>query len=250
MFKPAALTLALALAAPAALAQTDLGFTGVDLRFGLSNSAGGSGREASGRIDFAVTEYHGLQFDLSLEDTPSGVVGTAGAHFYMTPAQGQKYGLFATFGDANDRSASYGTIGGEALFSLSDRTAIELRAGAGLMTSSDLDFVFAEADLHYDIAPGMTLSGGLTVSDFHEATMNATGYEARIGLEYQPNDEPWGFYAQVARDDLSGLPGASPETTFRAGIMIELGNTRRGGTETRLFRRTDPLRPMINRGLF
>lgn len=249
MFKPAALTLALALFAPAAAAQTSLGFTGLDLRLGL-NGLEGSGGEASGRIDFAVTEHHGLQFDLSLEDTASGVVGTAGAHLYMTPAPGQKYGVFATFGDVDNRSASYGTVGGEALFALSDRTAIELRAGAGLMTSSDMDFIFAEADVYHDVSPGFTLTGGLTVTDFHEATMNATGYEARVGVEYSPVDEPWGFYAQVARDDLAGHAGSSADTTFRAGIMFELGNTRRDGPETRPFRRADPIRPLLNRGLF
>lgn len=249
MFKPAAFSLALALVAPAAMAQTSLGFTGLDLRIGL-NGLEDSGGEASGRIDFAITEYHGAQFDLSLEDTASGVVGTVGAHFYMTPADGQKYGVFATFGDIDNRAASYGTIGGEALFALSDQTALELRAGAGLMTNSDLDFIFAEADLYHDIAPGVTLSGGVTVADFHEAHMNATGYEARIGIEYSPVDEPWGMYAQIAHDDLAGHPGSSPETTIRAGIMFEFGNTRRGGPETRPFRRTDPIRPLINRGLW
>ncbi len=246
--KPIAVVLAL-FAGTAVNAQSSLGVTGATLTFGYEDGAG-IGAFVSGNADVAITEFHGIQFDLALEDTSSGTLGTAGVHLYMTPDTGQKYGVFAHLGDMDGRSATYGIVGTEGLFALGNAAAVEVRAGAGVASHSSLDFLFVEADVYADLSPDLTAHAGVTLSEFDEIDLNATGYEGRVGLTYKPSGQAWGVYAELAQDDLAGLAGSQAETTVRAGIVFELGNTRRGGPETRPFRRPDPIRPLVQRGLF
>ena len=130
-----------------AIAQSSLGFSGAKLSV-IHDDGANAGASGTLALDFAITDFHGVQLELGLEETGAGTIGTAGGHLYVTPADGQKYGLFAVVGDADDRSATYGLLGAEGLFSMNPRTVLELRGGIGVASHSSLDFLFVEADLH------------------------------------------------------------------------------------------------------
>ncbi|MDU8941974.1 hypothetical protein [Ovoidimarina sediminis] len=248
--KPAVLltVLAATLGTPA-LAQSSLGLTGAVLSFGQDD---GTGAGAFGTVagDFAITEHHGIQFDLGLEETRAGTIGTAGAHLYMTPQAGQKYGIFAAVGDMDGRSATYGLLGAEGIFAVAPRTALEVRGGVGVASQSSLDFLFVEGDLYHDLTDDLSVHGGLTLAEFDEIGLSATGYEARLGVTYKPEGQPWGVFAEVARDGLHGLTGDAPVTSVRVGVSFEFGNTRRGGPASRPFRAPDPVGSLLRRDMF
>lgn len=230
------------------VAGPGLGMTGAELRL----TADDDGRLEAGALvtDTAVTEYHGLQLDFALGDTGGGTKGTAALHAYMTPAEGQKYGLFASVTDFDGRSATYGALGAEGRFALSPETALELRGGLGVTHRTGFDFLFASADLSRDLTPSLTASAGLTLAEYDEAGFSAIGHEARLGLRYAPKGSRFGAFAELARDGLSGDSGAPAETVLRVGVTLSLGRTQTGGIETRPFRPVDPLRNLVRRGLF
>lgn len=232
-----------------AIAQSSLGFSGAKLSV-IHDDGANAGASGTLALDFAITDFHGVQLELGLEETGAGTIGTSGGHLYVTPADGQKYGLFAVVGDADDRSATYGLLGAEGLFSMNPRTVLELRGGIGVASHSSLDFLFVEADLHHDLSSDVSFHGGLTLAEFDELGLSATGYELRAGVTYKPAGQPWGGVIEVARNGLHGFAGDTPGTSLRVGMTFELGNTRRAGPETRLFRTPDPVRPLMRQGLF
>ncbi len=249
MFRPLAIAAVVLISAVPALAQSSLGLTGGELRLGYSDLDGASGF-VSLKADVAVTEFHGLQGDLHLSDTVSGTIGTLAAHAYLTPHEGQKYGLFTFVGDVGGRSATYGGGGIEGLFALSPQTAVEARAGLGLTHRTGFDFLFAEIGLSHDIAPWLSVHTGIGLAEYDEAGFSAMAYQISAGIDYRPQGQPFGVFAELTHDRLTGQNAQPGQTEFRAGLSLSFGTTRRGGPETRSFTMPDPLDPLTRRGLF
>ncbi len=246
--KPAAALLAFAACffATPTLAQTELGISGLELTLGHEGGDGG-GSLAQAALDVAITEVHGLEGDLGLYQTRQGTLGTAAAHIYMRPREGRKYGLFAFAGDLDGVSATYGGSGFEGRYAVSKQTAVGAQAGLGLTHRTGFDFLFGSVELTHDLGQGLTFSAETYLADFDEAEFRATAVEARLGLDYRPDGQPWGLWADISHDTLSGH---ASETRISAGISVEFGTPRRGGLAGRPFGTPRPLKPLISRGLF
>ena len=231
-----------------AFAQSSLGISGAELSWGVVEDEAGDYR-GDGRaiVDVAVTQYHGFQGDLAFTDAPDGWVGTVAAHAYMTPKEGQKYGLFAALSDVDGRAMLYGSIGAEGMLSLGENTSVEARAGMGWADAEGLDYIFGGAALAHQLAPAVELELSLDVADFDEAAFSATAYDIGLKATYSPEGAPWGAYASVTQSRLTGYGDA---TRLGLGLSITLGTS--GGTNphTRPFRTPDPVAPLIRRGLW
>lgn len=234
-----------------AQAQSSLGITGAVFSLGLVEDEGGDYRgDVSATIDVAITDVHGFQGDLSFKDAASGTVGTAESHLYMSPKEGQKYGLFAALSDVDGRSMLYGSVGAEGMFSRGDQTTIEARGGIGWADVDGLDYVFGGISVAQAISPELDIEVSLDLADFDEAGFSATAYDIGLKTNYSPEGSPWGAYASVTYSDLAGMDGASGATRIGVGLRISLGTA--GGTDprTRPFRSVDPVAPLIRRGLW
>ncbi len=249
MFRSLVFAVAVLSSSNPAVSQSSLGLTGAELRFGYSDLEGASGF-TDVAVDVAITEFHGLQGDIVLSDTISGTIRSLALHAYLTPTAGQKYGLFTYIGDVDGRSATYGGGGVEGLFALSPRTAIDGRAGLGLTHRSGFDFIFAEFGASHDFTPEFGATIGLQIAEFDEAAFSAMAYQGRVGISYRPDGQPFGVFADLTHDRLSGRDARPSQTSLRAGLSISLGNTRRGGPETRNFSTVEPLGALIRRDLF
>ena len=234
-----------------ALAQSSLGITGAALSLGMTEDEAGQSRvEGMATVDVAITEVHGFQGDLRFADTAGGGIGSLGAHLYMAPREGQKYGLFATLSDIDGRAMSWGTIGAEGMLSLSDTTVLEIRGGLGAADDNGLDFIFGALTLAHALAPGLELAAALDVTDFDETALRATSYEASLRAHYSPEGAPWGVYASVSQSGLAGRDGEGGETRLGLGVTLTLGTVNGSNPQSRHFRSVDPVAPLLRRGLW
>ena len=241
----------LLMAGAPAFAQSSLGITGASLSLGVIDDEAGDARTSvAAKIDVAITAAHGFQGDLAYADTANGAIGLLGAHLYMTPKQGQKYGLFATVADIDGRSMVWGTIGAEAMFSLGQSTVLEGRAGIGVADTRGLDFIFGGISIAHQIAEGLELETALDLADFDEAGFRATSYDLGATARYSPAGAPWGVYAGITRSGMSGRDGANGETRLALGVTVTLGQSGGVDPKTRPFRSVDPVAPLIRRGLW
>lgn len=234
-----------------AFAQSSLGVTGAAFSLGMVEDEGGEFRgEASAVVDVAITAYHGFQGDLRFSDTETGGIGTTAAHLYMTPREGQKYGLFAALSDVDGRGMLYGSLGAEGIFSLGDRTSVEVRGGMGWADSDGLDYIFGGAALAHALTSSLELELSLDLADFDEVGLSATAYDLGASLRYQPEGRPWGGYVSVTQSGLAGTGSGEDATRIGIGLTLNLGAS--GGTNphTRPFRTPDPVAPLIRRGLW
>ena len=227
-----------------AQAQSSLGITAVDFTLGQSDHDN-EGSFGALLVDVAVTPYHGLQGDVVYEDLSSGGIGRLGAHLYMTPAAGQKYGLFAFVSDRDDASMTYGAIGAEGLFALSDTASVEINAGLGVANTDGLDYLFGSAAYHTDITPEFGLSAGAGFASFEEPGLNTDVFSPRIEARYSPDEQPFGVFARLSQDIFTdGLLSSSP-TILSAGVSISFG----GSSSRNRFTTTDPLAPLFRANL-
>lgn len=235
-----------------ALAQSSLGITGASFSLGVTEDESGEFQleGAAAVVDVAITSVHGFQGDLSFADTVSGGIGTVGAHLYMSPVNGQKYGLFGTLSDVDGRSMLWGTVGAEGMLSLGANTVAEVRGGFGYADENGLDFIFAGAGVAHAVTPSLTLEGAFDLADFDEAAFRATSYDVSVKAEYSPEGSPWGAYASVTYSGLAGRDDADGEMRLGVGISLSLGSIGGADTDTRLFRTPDPVAPLLRRGLF
>ncbi len=168
-------------AATHASAQSSLGIQGTTLGFGgVQDEAGDIQTEADVSVDVRVTSVHGLQGDLRFSDTANGLIGQLGAHLYMAPNPGRKYGLFATLSDVDGRSMTWGMIGIEGMLSLGLDTVVEARTGLGVADTGGPDFIFAGVSLAHAVNPALELEGFLDIAEFDEAALQAVSYEAGV----------------------------------------------------------------------
>lgn len=236
-------------AAPA-MAQSSLGITGAEFVLGVTEDEAGTAQfEGSAIVDVAITDAHGFQGDLRYDETLAGGVGTIGGHLYMTPKQGQKYGLFGSISDVNDRALQYVSLGAEAQLALSFETTVEVQAGIGAATEGDLDYVFGSLALAHALTPSLDLEATFDVAEFDEVSLSTTSYEIGVTATYSPEGAPWGIFASVSHADLTG-GDFSGATRVGLGLIWTFGNS--GGTDpsSRLFRSVDPVAPLLRRGLW
>jgi len=237
--------------ASGASAQSSLGVTGIEVGLGgFSHQGGGASFQGEVVLDVAVTQDHGLQGDLAWVETGHGAVGRIGAHAYMTPRPGQKYGLFAMVGDVNGRALTYGTAGIEGMFELSDRAALGGYAGAGLGSADGLDLIFAGLEGTYRTSDALRLDGGLQLTEYDEADFRAIGTEARLALRYAPEGQPFAATAGIVHDMLTGPDGAPGETRAEVTLSWRFGTINGRAPTTRPLRTADPFLPLIRRGLY
>ncbi len=243
----AALTLLTALPATAQnLNDSGLGIIGADLSFGSSNHAVEGGYVAS-TVDVAITDYHGIQFDLQYEERSNGGIGRIGTVLYMTPRAGQKYGLSLMVADKNDASSTYGQIGAVGMFALSEDINVEVRGGIGLSTDNDLDWVTAGAGVHWQATENTRFYSYYDITDFDERTFSAVAHDVTFGVKTRLSNTPAALFAEVSQDWLSGTNAAARDTTLRAGVSFSLG---RSGNNQPSFRVSDPMRQLLRRGLY
>ena len=231
-----------------AFAQSSLGISGVELSGGVVEDEAGDYRgEGRAVVDVAVTQFHGFQGDLAFSDAAEGWIGTVAAHAYMTPKEGQKYGLFAALSDVDGRAMLYGSLGAEGMLSLGENTTIEGRAGMGWADSDGLDYIFGGLAIAHQVTPAVELELSFDVADFDEVALNATAYDTALKATYSPDGSPWGAYASVTQSSLTGFEDA---TRVGLGLTITLGTS--GGTNphTRPFRTPNPLAQLVRRGLW
>ena len=244
--KAAALAAMTTLTSQAAQADSGLGIIGGDLLLGYSNQTGEGGYVA-GTLDVAITQFHGAQFDLQYEERSTGAIGRIGTVLYMTPRQGQKYGLSLMVADRNNASATYGQLGAAGMFQIGEDVNLEVRASVGLSSKNDLDWIGIGAGVHWQATTATRLYAHYDLTEFDEASFRARANEVTFGVQTRLNNSPVSLFAEASRDWLSGRNAAGADTTIRAGLSISLG--RRGNNQPS-FRVADPTRQLLRRGLF
>lgn len=232
-------------------AQSSLGISGATLSLGSTEDEGGAWqRRAASSVDIRITPVHGLQGDLAFSDTATGTIGHLGAHLYMAPQPGQKYGLFLTLSDVDGRSLAWMSLGAEGMISIGENTTLEGRLGLGAADGNSRDYIFGGVSLVHAFAPGFEVEAALDVAEFDEAAFRATAVEASLTARYSPEGSPWGVYASVTQSDLTGRDGAAGATRLGLGISFDFGTA--GGTDphTRHFRQADPVAQLVRRGIW
>lgn len=234
-----------------AVAQSSLGISGAQFSTGVVEDESGTTRvEGRAVVDVAITDVHKFQGDLSFADTEAGGVGTLGAHLYMAPRKGQKYGFFARLSDVDGRSLTYGSIGAEGMIALSTNTSLEASAGIGAATGDGLDYFFGSVGFAHAYSNALEVSATLDLAEFDEASLRAVSYDAGLKAAYSPEGAPWGLYASVNHSGLTGRDGEAGQTRVGLGLTLTLGTS--GGTDpdTRPFRSVDPVAPLLRRNLW
>lgn len=249
-----AAALAAALLPAAAAAQSSLGFTAGALTLGATSVESGDARGfAEGWLDVAITGSHGLQFDLGLEETAAGTLAHAGAHLYLAPKAGQKYGLFAVVSDMDGMEFTVGAVGAEGIFALGERTALELRGGVGIArrptAPTSLDFIFVGAGVTHEFSPALSAGLYAEAAEFDEIGLRANGYTIRFEAELRPGRGPLALTAGIGISGLDGPDGMPSESFVSLGLTYSFGG-RGPDPSRRAFRRPDPYAPLALRGLF
>ena len=232
-------------------AQSSLGIKGSELAFGFQQDEAGSAQtQSTFSVDVAVTDVHGLQGDIAFEDTEYGLIGSVGAHLYMTPREGQRYGLFAALSDVDGRSMTWASVGAEGMLSLSETTVVEGRLGMGVSDVDGLDYVFAGGSISREFSPSLEIEGTFDIAEFEEASFQAVSYDLGVQASYSPTGAPWGAYARLTQSGLHGSDGEPGELRIGIGVTINIGAT--GGVDpySRPFRQADPVSPLVRRNLW
>lgn len=249
-FKVCVAALAIVFGTPV-LAQSSLGITGMSLSLGSTEDEAGDqrGRLASS-VDVRITDAHGLQGDLSFSDTAGGTIGSLGAHLYMAPQPGQKYGVFFNLSDVDGRSMLWVSTGVEGMLEMSEDTLLEGRLGLGASDERSLDFIFGGLSIAHALSPEYEIEAALDVADFDEASFRATSVEASLTARYSPEGAPWGVYASLSHSDLTGRNGTPSATRIGLGLTYQFGSIGGARADTRHFRNADPVAPLVRRGLW
>lgn len=232
-------------------AQSSLGIQGTDLRFGaLQDETGEVQVLSSLRLDVTITDAHGLQGDVTFEDTGNGLVGGLGTRLYMAPVEHQKYGLFASLSDVDGRSMSWLSVGAEGMFAAGDDLVFEARAGMGVSDVEGLDYIFADGGFAIALSDNLAVETHLTVAEFEEASFQAISYDAGASLHYTASGSPWGTYASINYSGLTGRDSRPGELRVGFGVSMSFGQIGGLSPKTRPFRIVNPVAPLVRRGLW
>ena len=245
--------LAIALAALTSPAAADsLGFRFADLTAVSTTNGNAIFDQTRASVDFAITDQHGVQFDLGATGYQGEYLGQLDGHLYMMPTQGAKYGLFFSLADMDGREATVGLVGVEGMFAISDSTEVHGRAGIGMALPGNMDFITLSLGASHALSDQVAIYGGASVTEFDEAALRAVGTTARLGVSYQPLGRPWEISAAFVRDGLTGRDAAAFETRAEVGFTWHLGAG--GGAKrslaARSFANPQPFDPLLRRGMF
>ncbi|SMX22231.1 hypothetical protein [Boseongicola aestuarii] len=244
-------SICVAMVATPVAAQSSLGIQGLDLRFGkMQDEAGTAQAELQSRLDVAITEVHGFQGDVAFADTENGLIGQLGAHLYMTPRSGQKYGVFASLSDVDGRTMTWGSIGAEGMLALSETTTMEARAGMGILDVDSLDYIFGDIAVAYALSDNIDVEAAATFAEFDEAAFRAISYDISLTVRYSADGAPWGAFASVSQSGLSGRGGQPGETRFGFGVTMSFGQAGGVAPQSRPYRSVDPVAPLVRRDLW
>lgn len=241
------------LAAQPALAQSSLGFRTGDVSIATISHSAKDGSVSSEvvrvRGDFAITGYHGAQFDLDYANAGSASIGTLAAHLYMTPRKGQKYGLFASIGDYDSISSTVAQLGAEGMFAVGDAYLLETRAGIGVRDPKSMDYIFAGLGLSRPAGRAGRLTLAVDVADLEETGFATSIVDGRITYEHFLQGTPASLSVTLGAVTLDGSGAGRGGAYVGLGLRIRLG---RGGTDpaTRLFDRTAPITMLHRIGVF
>lgn len=232
-------------------AQSSLGIFGATVELGSTEDETGTLQSLfSSSVDVRITEVHGLQGDLSFTDSATGTIGQLGGHLYMAPKPGQKYGLFVSLSDMDGRSMAWVSAGAEAMFAIGENTLIEGRLGLGASDRNSGDYIFGGISLAHAFTSEFEVELALDAADFDEAGFRATSIETSMTARYSPEGSPWGIYGSLTQSDLAGRNGAPAQTRIGAGVIFNFGASGGVSAHTRPFRRTDPVAPLVRRGIW
>ena len=229
-----------------------VGFRFADITLG--GATGGTGASGTARLssDVALTGVHGLQLDLGVVRYGHEVLGQLDAHLYMMPHDAAKYGLFFSLADIDGREATIAMVGVEGMFALSDRTELHGRAGIGMAMPGHMEFISLSLGASHAVNDQMAIFGDLAIAEIDEAALRAVTTAARIGVSYQPAGRSWALSAAFVRDGAGADTKTASETRAELGFTLHLGGG--GGAKRRLatrgFASTQPLDPLLQRGLF
>ena len=241
----------MAMAAAPVSAQSSLGIQGLDLRFGMSQDEDGTAQiDVQSRLDVAITEVHGFQGDVVFSETENGLIGHLGAHLYMTPRTGQKYGAFASLSDVDGRMMTWGSIGVEGMLALSDATMIEARAGMGISDVDSLDYIFGDVSIALALFDYIDVEAAITFAEVDEAAFRAMSHDISLTARYSLDGAPWGAFASVTQSGLSGRDGQPSETRFGFGVSLSFSQSGGVAPQTRPYRSVDPVAPLVRRDLW
>lgn len=244
-------SLCMAMAAAPAVAQSSLGIQGLDLQFGIiEDEAGTAQTDLKSRLDVAITEVHGFQGDVAFANTQHGLIGQLAAHLYMTPRQGQKYGVFASLSDVDGRMMTWGSLGIEGMLALTDETTLEGRAGMGISDVDSLDYIFGDISVAHSPFDNLDVETAITLTEFDEAALRAISYDLSITARYSIDGAPWGAFVSVSQSGLSGRDGAPGETRFGFGVTMSFGQSGGVAPASRPYRSMDPVAPLVRRDLW
>ena len=252
-FNPRIQLFAAALAALTSPAAADsLGFRFADISAASTTNGDAILGHARASVDFAITDQHGMQFDLGATGYKGEYLGQLDGHLYMMPTQRAKYGLFFSLADMNGREATVGMVGVEGMFAISDSTEVHGRAGIGMALPVNMDFITLSVGASHALSDQVAMFGDLSVTEFDEAALRAVGTTARLGVSYQPQGQPWEISAALSRDGLTGRDAAAFETRAEVGFTWHLGagGGAKRGLAARSFANPQPFDPLLRRNLF
>lgn len=248
--------LALAGVGPAAAQSLDIGLNFLDISAGSAFAQGGDG-QWSGRVtgDFRIGPAQGLQFDLGGEVIEGRFLGQVDLHLYLAPDETHKYGFFASLADLNDTEFTVGVLGIAAMAELAPGTIIEGRAGAGMLKGArggNVDFVTVSGGIFRALSAQSGIFADVTVSQFEEASLSATGHEIRAGFRRSFGGGRGEVVAGLSQTGLEGRDGRPAETAAFLGVTWRLGGVKGQDRSPahRAFTTFQPARPLLVLGRY
>jgi len=219
-----------------AAAQDSLGLNMANAWLSVDQASGG-GRTpvtiAGANADFAITDRHGFQLDVDYANFDGWRLGTLGGHLYMLPRTGRKYGVFVSYGDVDNVSASGWQAGIEGMFDLGQHDVLIGQAGLGIYTPGNVDFIFGYGGLNHTLNDRFAVDAGVFLVKVDEIAFSGTAYDAAFGISYSPRHSPLRMNAAVTA---TGMRGTGHEIGLHMGISISFGNA--GGAIRPLTKRS------------
>ena len=226
-----------------ASAQSSLGFQDASLTVTYAKGETTTRKQVDAALDVAITGYHGLQLDIGAADYPDRYWGRLGAHLYIDPGHGAKYGLFANVADANNLARWDATLGAEGIWVLGETVTLAARAGLGLSEPGNYDYIFAEVRGTHRLSKTLDVYAGYARTDIDEAGLDFTSGLLEAGVTHHLPGSAAALSLGLERSIVSGNSGAVGDTRLVAGLTVQIG-TPRGAKPTTTATLFAPVRPL------
>ena len=167
----------------------------------------------------------------------------------MSLLRGQKYGLFASFGDYDAVSATVTQFGAEGMFALGNSLSLETRAGIGIKYPGSMDYVFAGLGLSRKVGTSGRVALEFDISDFDESGFSTTVLDARVSFERRLRGSPATVSFTLGTVSLDGSGSGRGGAYVGVGLRFRLGRDN-SGPATRMFGRSEPITMLHRIGVF